>query len=67
MGCELECKSGRGNTYKMFGLESVVVVWPAGFVSIVRGNSLFKLIIIAKISNLIERSQLNIRRQKWFF
>jgi hypothetical protein len=66
LNCELEYKSGVGRSFKMSDLEVVALSLTAEFMSIDSENSLFKLVNVIQIPNLIERSQFNKRRRKLF-
>ena len=54
--CELENKSGFGRSQNMSDLCSVVLNLTVEFMSIDSENSLFKLVDVGHIPNLIERS-----------
>ncbi len=66
LNCELEYNSGVGRSLKMSDLEVVALSLTAEFMSIDSENSLFKLVDVSQIPNLIERSQFNKRRRKLF-
>ena len=64
MNCELEFKSEVGRKQKTTDLEVVALSLTSEFMSIDIENSIFKQISSNEISNLIDKSQFNIRRRK---
>ena len=66
LNCDLECKYRAGRKDKTFDLEVIALSLTADFMSIDSENSLFNQLKDGQISNLIERSQFNKRRKKFF-